>query len=73
MSPYLTIARPEIEGGYEVVAALIKPQGMTDGDFAYIALLLKESLCPSAVILERQDLPETITPDHQTDIARSGE
>ena len=73
MSPYLTIASKNSDGSYKVVAALVRPDNIDAGDFVFAAITLRDSLCPTAEILKRQDLPTTITPDHQTDIARDGE
>lgn len=57
---YITIATPRSDGDYDVRAALIRPEEMSDVRWGAIVELLVDQLAPGAEVLYRQDVVDVL-------------
>lgn len=57
---YITIATARTDGDYDVHAALIRPDDISDVRWGAIVEVLVEQLAPGAEVLSRQDVVDVL-------------
>lgn len=61
MTKYLTILQPREDGDYDVVAAMIQPDDVTDEIWTDAVQRFIDTVSPGAITQEGQVLPDVLT------------